>query len=51
MKTIQIKGLPANAVLLGAKGYRKNGEGVTIVKYVVNGEIFTAWIPWNNVTA
>ena len=36
--------LPANAVILGAKGYHRNGKSFSIVKYTVNGSLFTVWI-------
>ena len=37
--------LPAGAVILGAKGYRRNGEGMSVVKYRINNENFVMWIP------
>lgn len=40
-----IKKLPKEAKIIGAKGHRKNGKGVSIVRYRVNNQEFTAWIP------
>ncbi len=37
--------IPLNAVIIDAKGTRKNGIGINIVRYKVNNEEFTAWIP------
>lgn len=43
--TNQNSPIPANAVIIGAKGAQKNGVGISIVRYKVNNEEFTAWIP------
>lgn len=45
VKVTEKSSIPENAVILGAKGYRKNGIGISIVKYKANNEEFTAWIP------
>ena len=37
--------LPANAQIVSAKGYQKNGKTISIVKYRINNETFIAWIP------
>ena len=37
--------IPANAQILGAKGKRKNGIAVSVVKYKIDNKEFTAWIP------
>ena len=37
--------LPANAQLISAKGYRKNGNGTNIYKYRLNDKIYVMWIP------
>ena len=44
-KTKAFHALPIGAVIIGAKGRRKDGKSISIVKYRVNNEIFTAWIP------
>lgn len=45
VKKKQKEAIPAGAVILAARGYQRNGKGLSIVKYRVNGEIFVIWIP------
>ena len=44
-KATSIKSLPPKSKIVSARGHRKNGKGINIVKYRFGNQEFTAWIP------